>query len=89
MFTDTVSPSDPPVATSYKIHRLTMTLSQSEVQVEPDFGPTRSFTFTGAQNASFISLVNTGNHTVTSLGRKILQYLIDNGYLTGTLDPET
>lgn len=87
MFTDTVSPSAPPVATSYKIHRLTMTLSQSEIQVEPDFGPTRSFTFTGAQNTNFINLVNTGNHAAESLGRKILQFLIDNGYLTGTLDP--
>lgn len=85
MFDNTLTPSAPPTPTQYKIVALFVRPRHVTVRIQPDVGERLDFNFRGDEAVSFVTMMNTGNHASVSLGRKILTYLNDNGYLEGTV----
>lgn len=86
MFDASLTPTAPPTPSSYKIRGLTIQGPRwVTITVQPDVGEMLTFKFVDDQATAFINLMNTGDHSTVSLGRKILQYLNDNGYLAGTV----
>lgn len=85
MFDGILTPTAPPTPSQYQIQGLTVHPQRVTIQIKPDIGEMLTFHFSGNTADNFITMMNTGDHSTTSLGRKILQYLNDNGYLAGTV----
>jgi hypothetical protein len=89
--------SDPvtrPSTDDYRVHRLDLNATDGTVSITVvgTVGEMKTFHYSGAQGRNYIKIVNTGNFSVTSLQRRVLERLVTDGFLpagtvTGTPDP--
>ena len=78
-----------PSVTEYRVSGLRVQPGYVVITVSGDVGPDQRFSFDSSLASQFITLMNTGDHSVTPLSEKILTFLINNGYLgSGTVSTD-
>lgn len=77
------SPQSQPSVTAYTVERLSIQRSPAciDVTVADNNGVTTTVTYSGAAAAALMSMLNTGNFSVNSLQKQILNKLRTDGYL--------
>lgn len=81
------TPITAPSTTTYKVIFLAMQWPQGQVTIElaDENGKTTGYSYNGAEATSLMAALNTANLSVKSLQRRILEKLVSDGKLTGTV----
>ena len=84
---DLAAPITPPSTTTYKVIFLSMQWPQGEVSITlaDENGKTTGYSYNGPEATSLMQMLNTANLSVKSLQRRILEKLVNDGKLTGTV----
>lgn len=80
-----ITPVQPPAITAYTLERLTLDWQNKviDVVIRDNLGATQSFTYGDAAN--LMRALNTANLSVKSLYRRVLEKLIADGKIAGTV----
>lgn len=80
-------PETTPPVFEYQIHILSLdrTLGRVVISVKGNNGSLKTFKYEGNQGANMIKAINKGNFTVNSLHKQMLEKLVADGYLSGTV----
>lgn len=80
-------PETKPSVTEYQIHILSLdrTLGRVTITVKSNTGSIKTFMYSDNQGANMIKAINKGNFTVNSLHKQMLEKLVADGHLSGTV----
>lgn len=84
---DLTTPIQAPSVTSYRVIALSMVWPTGDIAITlaDPLGGTQTFSYTGADGVALMQTLNTANLSVKSLHKRILEKLVADGKLTGTV----
>lgn len=84
---DLTTPITAPSTTNYKVTHLAMewTSGVIDITLADNQGRTQTYTYNGAEGQALMLALNTANLSVKSLQRRILEKLVVDGKLIGTI----
>ena len=82
-----ITPVQPPACTTYKLDSLTLNWGQSSIDItlRDNLGQTQTFSYGDATAASMMQALNTANLSTKSLYRRVLERLVADGKIVGTV----
>lgn len=84
---DLTAPITAPSVTTYRVITLTMNWPTGDIGITlaDQLGGTQTFAYTGAEGVALMLVLNTANLSVKSLHKRILEKLVADGKLSGTV----
>lgn len=76
-----------PALTSYQVARLSMDWASLviDILVVSDTGESQAFTYSGTDAAAMMKALNTANLSQKSLHRRVMERLVADGHISGTI----
>lgn len=84
---DLTTPITPPATTNYRVVRLFLDWPNGLINIDlvDENGKIAPFQYTGAEATSLMLFLNTANLSIKSLHRRVLEKLVADGKLDGTI----